>query len=273
MYFNDYQFSYVFQLSIVSPEFTQNLPQNLPEFIGVDLETDSVQVKQPVKIPYILTDDDDFNLLPTYSDLSRLTTAMKAASVLVVPDGGGNKGNDNNTVPFILNTPEVIYDDLKKLSMTYKNDRQSVYNETNEFWVVYVCSMYQAEARKDGDPNEEMGTIYGIAVTYEKGDTSDIKLTNGMNSALIFRETVKDISNKQDSQEVSYDHATPIIIAHEVGHQFGLGHGNIGFNNKPNPEYPKMGIMFSEEMYKIPYFIPRHINIIRSRTASPGENP
>jgi len=215
---------------------------------GVNVGASTVTVGALANIPFVLVDDDAF-ALPSNPNLSGMDTAFNPCYILVVRDGGGGNHNDQ-TVPFLLN---IAGDD--NFVNAYEANRGSKNNETDQFWVVYVVSAFQPEtyitftdgtALGDGDSASE-GLTRGIVI----GATSNTALARGGNGALIFRECVRDsgINNALYQR----------VVAHEVGHQFGLAHATSLMSSSVNNAD-------SDDVFE-----DRHVNLIRSRVKSPGQ--
>lgn len=215
---------------------------------GVNVGASTVTVGALANIPFVLVDDDAF-VLPSYSNLDTLDTAFNPCYILVVRDGGGGNNNDQ-TVPFLLNIAGNA-----NFVNAYEANRGSKNNETDQFWVVYVVSAFQPETYitfddggflGDGDATNE-GLTRGIVI----GPTSNTAVAQGGNGALIFRECVRDsgINNALYRR----------VVAHEVGHQFGLAHSTALMSSSVN------------NADSADTLEDRHINLIRCRVKSPGQ--
>lgn len=146
---------------------------------------------------------------------------------------------------------------------TYANElrvvnaqRDSVGMENDEFWIGYILIGYQSNVG-DVDPASD-GALGGTAppINYLTAWTDSVTdsrdVTRGSIGALIYIESMRD-SDVFDGGDYKIR-----TVPHELGHQFGLaGDTDTGF-----------GIMSVEGSL---LFVPQHINILRWRQASPGE--
>jgi hypothetical protein len=226
---------------------------------GVNVGASTVTVGALANIPFVLVDDDAF-ALPSNPNLNGLDTAFNPAYLLVVRDGGGGNNNDQ-TVPFLLNGPNSSAGEVG----IYDGNRGSKNNEKDQFWVVYLCSAYQ-DVQWDGNSGDSDSASEGAYTgsTSPFGTVHNINLSTGGNGALIWREAERDVGWNAALQRRN--------VAHEAGHQFGLGHGDAASPGGAIAEWPNIGLMhpFPADANSGDTFIPRHINLIRSRVRSPG---
>jgi hypothetical protein len=221
-----------------------------------------------MRIPFILRDDDRLptdNILPHTQDLAALTIAFEQAYILPQNDGGGNIGNNANNLPFIEN----IYLSTQVIPLI-NAQRASYINETPHFWVAYVTSTWQGNNTQDADANQEATPWGGTFPSDNLSPNNHIsELSIGGDISYINRELVFDQPALLNESQ---------ICAHEVGHQFGLTHEAVGMVTLP--ESPIVGVMGSGDswvlgnngmLFPLHLFIPRHLNLIRSRVNSPGE--
>ena len=210
---------------------------------AVNPGANTVTVAALANIPFVLIDDDTF-VLPNNSNVGGLA-AFNAASVLHVNDGGGGANNDQ-TVPFDLNGPNTSAGEVA----IYNANRGSSGNEQNTFWVVYVASAYQDQETSDLDADRE-GGFTGSASPFNT--THNTNLVVGADGALIWREAEADTATNPFFVATNHQRNT----AHEVGHQFGLGHGQVGLMHATLSDGNNLK--------------PVSVNLVRSRVRSPGE--
>ncbi len=242
------------------------------ELTAIEMDITEIQnntscITEELFIPVIIRDDDqspEDNVLPQKheelaSDFKVLKKALREAYVLPVVDGAGVE--NKNELSFIEN---ITTDDY---TGKLKEVNHSKTNETQYFWASYLAAAWQADYDVDKDPNDEK--YVPVGQTY--ATVHNTNLSKGGDISIYLKEVIKDAQVPNNYKQS--------IIAHEIGHQFGLDHGDTGadldgdglYDGDPNvPEYPAMGLMgvYSTE---ISMFIPRHINLIRSRKLSPGQ--
>ena len=122
--------------------------------------------------------------------------------------------------------------------------------ERDDFWVAYVSSAYQYLSPEDQDPNSEPGTG-GICWCI----WNNYAVAKGGDASWVFLETCRDREALgADPGLVARD------VAHEIGHQLGLGHwpGTL-----MNP--------YLQFIQPNPGFGDQHLHLLRSRVKSPGQ--
>jgi hypothetical protein len=203
-----------------------------------------------------------------------LRTALKASYIIVEVDGGGDTGN-NEIINFISNLATI--DDYL---IEVEGKRQSKGGESSLFWVVYVLKSWQGSFDSDFDSDAEPSNLGGSVNPQNPVCNSSFlhnsALSQGSEISCIFLE----IHNENPTQNIQ------TILAHEVGHQFGLHHGLNQINGPcfedeyciPDafvPEFDLLGGMgLMSDGYCFPAtisFTNRHINLIRCRDKSPGQ--
>jgi hypothetical protein len=182
-----------------------------------------------------------------------------------------SRNYNQSNVPFVLNVQNGT-------SLVQINPyRGSRYDEDDEFWVAYLQLSYQGDVYEDNDPYTEEDVTLGVS---SGGSTDDDPppppppglpplFPPGHVGSLVYMETCRDVDRIFDGvlprpypniQCVS----TPV---HELGHQFGLK-GDTTTGDPSNTNY--FGVMgYSGTSYS---FVERHINLMRLRVKSPGED-
>lgn len=263
--------------------------------LGVDNMANSVQVIQvdttnsrvvsdSLSIGFLLWDDDarpKDNLLPydfTVDSLGLLDDMKAYNEAFVEPISVSQMVNSLHTTKFQANLPtdddmEAYYNnlfddnldaDIKKLESSTQNKR---------IWLAYCMAAFQTFIwRRDNDPNSEANpdpidsqlnqqfeySGINLGATPSAQGTDAVKLARGSHSSYIPFETFRD-----------YFGSSSLIgrsIAHEIGHQFGLGHLQSRGANLMNEALD--GAQNNNGR-----FHPIHLNLIRSRKFNPGIPP
>lgn len=224
--------------------------------------------------PFTLYDDDDYNsndgtLLrgdngedvealanQTFSLVrtSDLPGENVFAAAYIIPEYEEFRGRGfNNKVPFVLNVPGTISDITNQFNL--RRDSRDL--EGDDFWVVYVQIAYQGDLAEDidGDYTPDgypIGTG-GITVDAAKDVVSgELDVPRGGDGSLVFLEVSRDM--EKTIGLIANIKVTP----HEIGHQFGL----LG-------DRPSWWIMSPANEPLA--FKPEHINLLRWRVKSPGQ--
>jgi hypothetical protein len=238
-------------------------------------------------IPLEIADDDHIPIGGTSSIITEVNLVhakevYAKVYIDVVNDGAGKLSN-NRIVPFVHNishttdlmnqyNPGILLDYLTKYC---EHDKLKI--ESDNFWCTYVLSAWQGTTLLDNDPlssldndpdtlkNEE--GLGGIAIDVYY---SDCYLNKGGQMCALFLETCLDHLPGWEQT----------VLSHELGHTFGLTHGNNDVKPFLNPCFmvptlSDMGIMQEGSCEgggsSCNEFIPYHINILRSRKRSPGQ--
>jgi hypothetical protein len=241
----------------------------LPGFVGA---TSSIfpGTDSRLYIPISLFDDDadpSGVLLPYSPMISSLSEVMKQASINASLDHCGNSMN-------MTSIGWASYTEASEATC------DCCTLESDAYWSVHNLSAWQFVYLQDADFDAESDPYSGFTpLEYTiAGATSPSKykrehenVTQGCQSSLIFRETSRDLKGDIEN-----------ALSHEIGHQFGFTHGDdkdpVTKINTCNIFYSSIGVSCSNFglMSPIPgsssdYFIPFHLNLIRSRSSAPGK--
>ena len=159
------------------------------------------------------------------------------AFIMPIPDGGGGNHNGGN-VTFALNVPDADIENQVGFG------RQSGTNDADDFWVVYIQTSYQGRPLEDFDPNSEKRSFWPPQhrQAWRIPSRGIVASRVAPTARLIFTEVHTDSRAPTD-----------IGVPHEIGHQFGLLGGAMGF-----------GIM-TESFAEPAVFTPAHLNMLRCR--------
>lgn len=230
-----------------------------------------------------LYDDDarnDNNLLPSDGTIEGVKLTFRLTSILpkLIPNPANQDLIHNRDIPFDSN----LNDQDNNIEFDYIINNYNYLNlnnlESNFYWGAYVCASWQHAPNFDFDPNIigacALPFSEGIHLGYTFDGTTSFPLlqrvsntdvVNGINMSFIYKETMRD-------QGIG-GFLEGLTIAHEICHQFGLGHGDANTPGGQIPEFPNnMGIMSNpiQAINPGPLLIPRYQNLIRSRLTAPG---
>lgn len=281
-----------------------NYQENLANTVLVK-STSGLARKGVVGKSFILYDDDDYDLDNALvngdanEQLERLAETTKYMSDLdgVQEDGkpsnvfglayirpeynwANNRNYNQTNVPFSLNIDDIEVDN--KLS----THRDSKLDERNDFWIVYLLIGYQGSKTQDVDgenvANNGIGTLAAAAdlcdclVSQTCIGTSCTAIPRGVDGSLVYEEVMQDETKRLRKTLSTEIYLKGNTAPHEIGHQFGLK----GDNKPPTPtsderpfaEYNIMDYPLRPSQGDDYSFHPAHLNIMRRRIKSPGEN-
>ncbi len=274
-----------YKWEFATPLLTPNVFQNgtfkfvdnpeLMDIKEVDINGKFIITKN-FKVKVTIRDDDVKNTLPygltqmeNEGVITKLQPFFKEVFILPIADGGNTK--ENNKVDFenIINLWNKK-DPGSNSAQTSKNwesilkySESKMFQQEN-FWVSELINVFQSKESTDADYNFE-GTTGAITDPYNT-ILSNTEIKTGGNTSAFFYSSYLDYIKTSPNFG-----AKEWIFAHEIGHQFGLGHGGKD-DGLEIPEYKgNMGIMAPPGIGSSNMFIPRYQNLIRSRKKSPGQ--
>jgi hypothetical protein len=121
-----------------------SVPMEIENITGVTTLT----VKQLLPISFVLTDDDTA-IMPHSLNTDLVDDAFAHAYVDAIIDGGDNRNNNTQDVPFKLNVG------TKNDEVVAAQDWDSKGSCTDNYWVVYLLGAFQGNVLEDNDPNNE----------------------------------------------------------------------------------------------------------------------
>lgn len=260
------------QLSIAGGEFCANCVEVSSVSDKLHFTISSTAGASNLKIPIEIIDDDAIPLGGTSNliqpvGFTKAKTAFEEAYIDVCVDGGGKIENNEAAVPFVrnINTSDLPdpYSDPKSLDDFHDFHCASKFFEKPSYWCTYVVSGWQPGTASDVDPSTELSYA---ALTYGKILTKDCEISIGKKGTFLFLESMRDLTRDIE-----------VATAHELGHQFGLSHGLDDISGTCSPctllECPaSMGLMNVNGIAApSERFIAKHLNFIRCRTISPGQ--
>ncbi|MCC6132618.1 MAG: hypothetical protein IT186_22050 [Acidobacteria bacterium] len=161
-------------------------------------------IDNDVKLGY----DDGVELVdtPSRTNFTRMAPVFERAYMVPVL---GVLPNPNPRAPFVLNTLNDKSDYLRTL-FRYDN---SQYDDSEDFWVVYILGAYQGLKKEDGDGRSAGGGV-------EEPTMGEAAGTYG---ALLYWAAAQDASKDPATGPGS---RIMDVLPHEVGHLFGATHGD-----------------------------------------------
>lgn len=247
---------------------------------------------QVLRIPIILRDDDlpaGTGLgLPYNLSLDGLQETYSEAYLYCQKDGGSNMTENTSDIPFSANLyrnqsdPRIFETQVDNIN-TFRNSKEF---ENDHYWVIYITGCWQGGTLADGDPQTEE-FVLGLNSPYLPGEgqvikVKDSEVARGQEIIFLYKEVMVDMLQTFTHLRrlpTSMNNIMDVenrLSAHEVGHSFGLSHGDAELSTIISEfRNNKMGVMTTAPIDGIgssQHLIPRHINLVRSRIKSPGQN-
>jgi hypothetical protein len=181
---------------------------------SVSPETGTIEVDYVSALPFTLYDDDG-PFTPALPPLDIATDAFALAYIHILADGGGNTSYDTLDVPFTLNLETIPESEGNSLINLIRPHVNSDSLRSAKYWVAYVLQGFQYETHKDYDSDYEI--LYPGATNF--------------GGSIVFAEQIREgfdegLPNNSNNEQLSFEEFWGETTAHEIGHQFGLGHDN-----------------------------------------------
>jgi hypothetical protein len=263
----------------------------------------SVTVKsdaQPIQInngdAFVIYDDDDYNSDDTLLDgddsepIDPIANIFNALYELpykeayIVFDTITLSQYNQSNVPFDLNVDTTS---VTALNTLFTNNRGSAGNESDDFWVAYLILGYQGARVEDFDGYSNCqgancqteSPLFGATLNPSQNcdclssslcPPSGVACTvipAGGHGSVILQEVIRDQKYFYQTlfgRTITIDRS---IIAHEIGHQFGIEGDDLNTITFKIMDYPDYNTIDGPEHR----FHTQHINILRRRVKSPGQ--
>jgi hypothetical protein len=260
------------------------------------------RTNQPIQInqgdKFTLYDDDDYNnnnatalvgdvgeaIIASSNIFPDLNAPLSDAYIVSERQWAIDKMYNQSNVPFDLNIDTTNQAGLSTLANTY---RGSASDEREDFWIAYFIIGYQGDNNSDFDGFTSCMGINCVsevplfAFTIRENTihcdclrtqtqvspclTSNIcsVVPKGGTASVILQEVIRDQAKHFLPRIIKVDRT---IVAHELGHQFGLQGDQYNSLILKIMDYPNYDSMDGSEVG----FHPEHVNIMRSRVKSPG---
>jgi hypothetical protein len=191
----------------------------------------------PSNVPFDLHDDDDDAILPRLPDLDLVQDNDNPKQNLLVwayvrptNDGGGGK-TDERDFPFDLNTSDKEATDPNY----YAPRHQSIGANDEDYWVVYLLSIFQGPLLKDFDPNQQLGFL-GLCVL--PGNPCG-------NLSIFYVEQYREWCGGLNPQ-AGVRSGLQATVVHEIGHSLGGIHSDGGIMASGTQACLKNSLQFTD---------------------------
>lgn len=221
-----------------------------PAFVSENLKTDIVTAHRTLWIEHDVMDDpdkqpnqtlrgvidgepgcngcDDPKAFDTSLDLGVLEELLEVASVRVRVLEPGDEGyNRRNVIPFVRYVP---YLPNESIAGTHIQPYQDV-RSREDFWNVHLVSGYEADKRKDNDPDSIFSPLnWTLGYCFFIGQAAG-------GPTMLYHEEIRDVLASPRNEGLAFrSNFTAVVTAHEILHRF------FG-NHNQNPAVNHVGIM------------------------------